>query len=62
MGAMIADDGRVYLWPCIEDTINTMILPTLLVLFARWTPIFDAPAKAGALEPKVCEPNDEPPA
>ena len=55
MLAMIEDDGVIYWWPCIKDTINTMILPTVLVLVARYTELFDGPA---VTETSAPEPED----
>lgn len=35
------DDGVIWIWGNIKDMINTMILPTLLILAARYTAMFD---------------------
>ncbi|MGB7374462.1 hypothetical protein [Pontixanthobacter sp.] len=40
MQNMLADDGVIWIWGTIKDTVNTMILPTLILLAARYTSIF----------------------
>ncbi len=35
------DDGVIWIWGNIKDMINTMVAPTLLILAARYTSIFE---------------------
>ena len=38
--AMILDDGVIYIWASVKDTVNTMILPTIFLVVARTSDIF----------------------
>lgn len=48
MVVMLHDSGRIFWWSCIKDTINSMVLPTVLVLVARYTSLFGEPARVDA--------------
>lgn len=51
MKNMLADDGVIWIWGSIKDTVNTMILPTFLVIAARYTAIFSRPDTGSSHQP-----------
>lgn len=44
---MIEDDGVIWIWASVKDTINTMIIPTVLMAAARRWELFGAAPASG---------------
>lgn len=61
MVVMLEDSGEIFWWSCVKDTINSMILPTVLVAVARWTSLLDVPAAQESQDPQAETPSSEPP-
>lgn len=47
MRDMIADDGVIWIWASVKDTVNTMIVPSVLLFAARRWEMFGAEPKSG---------------
>lgn len=51
MASMLEDDGVIWIWSSVKDTVNTMITPTLLLIAARYAGVFGGdPAPRGERE------------